>query len=349
VHRDFDPARQSLAQFTYRVLIAVAIVALALLLWRLSQVVMLAFGGLLLASVLRAISDPLDRITPLSGRTSLLVAVVVLAAFLAGAGLLIGGQVMQQTEQLARTLPGAIEGVRTWLQAHPWGQWAIEMSRQGVESAQGAFSGFARFATSTFGALANALLIVFLGLYLAADPALYRRGLLKLIPERARERTGVALDQAAVALKRWLLGQFIAMVAVGAVTGIGLYLIGVPQALSLALIAGLLEFIPFVGPIVAAIPALLVAFTEGGMTPLYVALLYLGVQQIEGYLLMPMVQKWAVSLPPALTILGVVVSGLLFGVLGVLFATPLIVVVMVLVQRLYVDTAIEHRPPPARP
>ena len=349
MNREIDPARLSLAQYTYRVLIAVAIVALAFLLWQLSQVVMLAFGGVLLASVLRAMSDPLDRITPLSARTSLLVAIAILAGVIAGAAWLIGGQVAQQTAQLANTLPGAVQGVRDWLQSHPWGQWAVEMGRQGAEGMRGAWSGVARFASGTFGALANALLIVFLGLYLAVDPSLYRRGTLALIPAQARERTGIALDQAAIALKRWLLGQFFAMLAVGAVTGIGLTLLGVPQALSLALIAGLLEFVPFIGPILAAIPALLVAFAEGGMTPVYVALLYLGVQQVEGYVLMPIVQKWAVSLPPALTIIGVVVFGLLFGVLGVLFATPLMVVVLVLVQRLYVDTAIEHRPPRPEP
>jgi len=348
VDRDLEPARLSLAQYTYRVLIAVAIVALALLLWQLSQVVMLAFGGLLLASVLRAMSDPLDRITPLSSRASLLVAIVILAAVFAGSAWLIGGQVAQQTEQLVNILPSAVLGLRDWLETHPWGQWAVDLGRQGAEGMRGAWSGVARFASGTFGALANALLIVFLGLYLAADPGLYRRGLLALIPAQARERTGLALDQAAFALKRWLLGQLFAMLAVGAVTGIGLTLLGVPQALSLALIAALLEFVPLIGPILAAIPALLVAFVQGGMTPLYVALLYLAVQQVEGYLLMPIVQKWAVSLPPALTIIGVVVFGLLFGVLGVLFATPLMVVVLVLVQRLYVDTAIEHRPPRRR-
>jgi predicted PurR-regulated permease PerM len=348
VDREIEPARLSLAQYTYRVLIAVAIVALAFLLWQLSQVVMLAFGGLLLASVLRAMSDPLDRITPLSSRASLLVAIVILAGVIAGSAWLIGGQVAQQTEQLVNILPGAVLGLREWLENHPWGQWAVDLGRQGAEDMRGGWSGVARFASGTFGALANALLIMFLGLYLAADPGLYRRGLLALIPAQARERTGLALDQAAFALKRWLLGQLFAMLAVGAVTGIGLTLLGVPQALSLALIAGLLEFIPFVGPILAAIPALLVTFVQGGMTPLYVALLYLAVQQIEGYVLMPIVQKWAVSLPPALTIIGVVVFGLLFGVLGVLFATPLMVVVLVLVQRLYVDTAIEHRPPRRR-
>jgi predicted PurR-regulated permease PerM len=145
------------------------------------------------------------------------------------------------------------------------------------------------------------------------------------------------------------VGQLVAMLSVGLITGIGLWLLDVPLALSLGLIAGILEFIPFIGPILSAIPALLVAFTQDGWTPLYVLLLYLGIQQIEGNVLMPVIQKWAVSLPPALGLLGVVIFGLLFGILGVLFATPLMVVVMVFVQKLYVDTAIEPKPPSSKP
>lgn len=344
MHREVDSSRRSLAAYTYRVLIAVAVLSLAFLLWQLSHVLMIAFGGVLLAAVLRALSDPLDRITPLSSRLSLLIVVIGLVVVVGAAGWLIGGQVARQLQQLADVLPGAIEGVRKWMDRNALGQILTELGQTGIEGTRGALSRVASVASSTFGAVANTLLIVFLGLYLAADPSLYRRGLLHLIPPRARERTGVGLDRAGHALKRWLLGQFIAMIGVGAVTWAGLYLLGVPQALSLGLIAGLLEFVPFIGPILAAIPALLVAFAQGGMTPLYVALLYLGIQQVEGYLLMPLVQKWAVSLPPALTILGVVVFGLLFGPLGVLFATPLMVVVMVLVQTLYVDAALEQKP-----
>ena len=340
-------SRRSLAAYTYRVLITVAVASLAFLLWQLSHVLMIAFGGVLLAAVLRALSDPLDRITPLSSRLSLLIVEISVVDVFLTTGWLIGGQVARQLQQLADVLPGAIEGVRKWMDRSVLGQILTELGQIGIEGTRGALSRVASVASSTFGAVANTLLIVFLGLYLAADPSLYRRGLLHLFPPGARDRTGAALDRAGHALKRWLLGQFIAMLGVGAVTWAGLYLLGVPQALSLGLIAGLLEFVPFIGPILAAIPALLVGFAQGGMTPLYVALLYLGIQQVEGYLLMPLVQKWAVSLPPALTILGVVVFGLLFGPLGVLFATPLMVVVMVLVQTLYVDAALEQKPAPA--
>jgi predicted PurR-regulated permease PerM len=345
VHRELDLERGALAAYTYRVLIAVGVVALAILAWQLAEVLMLIFGGVVLATALRALSDPLDRYTPLTGRASLAVVVVALLAMLVGAFWLVGEQLAVQVRQLSEVLPGGASDVREWLQRWPLGQWLVEVSQRGMALAQGSVTGIARFASTTFGIVANIVLILFLGLYLAADPALYRRGLLHLVPPSGRQRAAGALQASGTALKQWLLGQLLAMVIVGLITGIGLWALDVPLALSLGLIAGLLEFIPFIGPILAAVPALLVAFTQDGWTPLYVALLYLGIQQLEGNVLMPVIQKWAVELAPALGLLGVVIFGLLFGVLGVLFATPLMVVVMVFVQKLYVDTALEPKPP----
>jgi predicted PurR-regulated permease PerM len=152
-----------------------------------------------------------------------------------------------------------------------------------------------------------------------------------------RANVDAALGSSARALRNWLGGQLVAMVVVGVVTGVGLALLDVPLALSLATIAALLEFIPFLGPIIAAIPAILIAFTVDPMTALYVLLLYVGVQQLEGYVLTPLVQRWAVELPPALGVLSVVVLGVLFGVPGALFAVPLTIVAIVLVRELCLD------------
>ena len=183
-------SRRSLAAYTYRVLIAVAVASLAFLLWQLSHVLMIAFGGVLLAAVLRALSDPLDRITPLSSRLSLLIVVIGVVVVVGAAGWLIGGQVARQLQQLADVLPGAIEGVRKWMDRSVLGQILTELGQIGIEGTRGALSRVASVASSTFGAVANTLLIVFLGLYLAADPSLYRRGLLHLFPPGTRVPTG---------------------------------------------------------------------------------------------------------------------------------------------------------------
>jgi predicted PurR-regulated permease PerM len=349
VHRDIDLERGALAAYTYRVLIAVAVIALAILTWQLAEVLMLIFGGVVLAAVLRALSDPLEAHTPLSGRAALALVVLVLLVALVAAFWLVGEQLVSQLSELTELLPGGVNDVRDWLSGFPLGHWLVELSQRGMSMAQGSFSGIARFASSTFGMVANVVLILFLGLYLASDPGLYRRGLLKLLPRSGRERTALALEASGVGLKRWLLGQLLAMVSVGLITGLTLWAMGMPLALSLGLIAGLLEFIPFFGPILSAVPGVLVSFTQGGWMPLYVVLAYLAIQQIEGNVLMPIIQKWAVALPPALGLLGVVIFGLLFGIMGVLFATPLMVVVMVSVQKLYVDTALDPKPPSARP
>ena len=321
--------------FAARVVVAAAIVALALALWRASDVLLMAFGGVLLAVLLDAIAGLLGRHTPLGRRLALPVAVL---AILAALGLLawsVGGTLATQFNELLRQLPAALAKLREWLAASGLGQAVLDSfgSVDGTDSALKLVGA----AMTTLGAVANVLLVLVLGIYLAADPGLYRRGLLRLFPARHRARAAAALDASSSALRKWLGGQLVAMLLVGILTGIGLAALDVPLALSLATIAALLEFVPFVGPIAAAIPAVLIAFTRDPATALYVALLYLAIQQVEGYLLMPLVQRWAVALPPALGALSVVAFGVLFGLPGVLLAVPLTVVLIVLCRELVLD------------
>jgi predicted PurR-regulated permease PerM len=171
---------------------------------------------------------------------------------------------------------------------------------------------------------------------------LYRNGALRLLPPVRRPQVGRALDDAGRALRKWLVAQIIVMIAVGLMSGVGLAMLGVPLALSLGLLAGLLEFIPVVGPIVSAIPGVLLAFAKGPETALYVVILYVVVQQIESNILTPLIQRWAVELPPVIALLSIVACGLLFGVMGVIFATPMAVVIMAMVQHLYVEDTLEN-------
>jgi predicted PurR-regulated permease PerM len=193
----------------------------------------------------------------------------------------------------------------------------------------------------TFGSgLADLLLILVGGVYLAAQPKLYRTGLLKLVPPRSRQLAAEALDDSERALRLWLIGQLVAMVIIGTVTGVGLWLLGVPSALTLGIIAGLLEFVAIIGPIIAAIPALLIALTQGVDMALWTLALYVMVQQLESNLLQPIIQQKAVDLPPALLLFSIVVGGLLFGLIGVLLAAPMTVLAYVMIKRLYVLEAL---------
>lgn len=331
------------ASYTQRVLIAAAVAAGLFLAWQVADVFILLFGGILLAALLRAVSDPLARMTSLPERWALVLAVVGLVGLFGGTFYVIDERLTEQLAQLATQLPDAWARARDAIQQTATGQRLIEMLQQsGGNPVMPSVSRLGSFASGTLGALANTALVLFLGLFLAANPGLYKRGMLRLLPMRARGRTGDALDAAGDALRRWLVGQLLAMTCVGLLTGVGLWMLGVPLALSLGVLAGLLDFVPYIGPVVAAVPAVLVAFMQSPITALYVALLYALVQQVEGNVIVPLAQRWAVSLPPALSILSVIIFGVLFGFPGLLFATPLIVVMMVLVRKLYVEDTLER-------
>jgi predicted PurR-regulated permease PerM len=335
----FPPAKgMSAGRFAGRVLIALGIAAAFFLLWKLADVLILLFGGVLLATALSTGAQWLDAHTPLTRRWALLLVAVAVAAGVAGVATLIGGRLAGQLGDLYGVVPEALEKLRAWLERY-MGEVTLLDAVTNFD-VQATAARFTSFAAVTVTALANMLLVLFLGVYLALDPGLYVRGVLELVPREKRPAVAEALGAAGHALHRWLLGQLVAMGIVAAATFAGLWLLDVPYALSLAFVAGVLEFVPFLGPILAAVPAIVVAFTIGPDSAMAVALLYLGIQQVEGNLLMPLIQRWAVALPPALGILAVVVFGLLFGTLGVLFATPLMVVVVVLMRKLYVERAL---------
>jgi predicted PurR-regulated permease PerM len=174
------------------------------------------------------------------------------------------------------------------------------------------------------------------GIYLAVEPRMYREGLLRLWPAGRRDHVRETIQVVGRALRSWLQGQLFAMLVIGTLSAVGLWIIGMPSWLALGLIAGIVQFVPLAGPILAAIPALLVALSQGPQMLLYVALLYVGIQQVEGNILTPMVQREVSALPPALTIFTLVAFALLFGAVGVVLAVPLTVVGYALVAKLWV-------------
>lgn len=329
-----------------RVLIAVAIVGLAALAVLLRDVIVLAFGSVLVAVALRLAMAPVQRLTGWPER-SVLAAVVAGGLLVTALGLWqLGEPLAAQFNALRSALPGALAAAMRWLNSHAVGLALIEWwdtAKNGVEWAR-----VAGLAGSALGAVAAALLMLVLGVYLAADPALYRRGLVRLMPLAHRRRVEQALDCAHYGLSRWLLAQSIAMVGVGTMTAAGLALLGMPLALPLGIIAGLLGFVPFFGTMAAAALIVLLAFAQGVEQAFYAALVCLLVQQLEGYVLQPFVQRWAIALPPALGPLAVIVFGVLFGPIGAVVATPLMIVLMLMVQRLYVDGVIEAGQPAPR-
>ncbi|HEX6112015.1 MAG TPA: AI-2E family transporter [Geminicoccaceae bacterium] len=327
--------------FLRRVLMVAAVLALALLAWYLVDVLLLVFGAILVAVLLRALANPIARRTPLSDAWALIPATLGIVVVVALAAWLLGAEVRAQVTELAERLPDAWRSFEERLGATDLGERIVSRAHDAAPGAGSVVSGLAGVVTSFVSGLADFLLIVFGGLYLAVQPGLYRRGILLLFPaEGSRERIAGTLDASGQALRLWLLGQLVSMTFLFVLTGLGLWAIGVPAALALAMLAGLAQFVPLLGPIVAAVPALLIALSEGWQIAVWTLMLYVAIQQVESNIITPLVQRQAVSLPPAVTLFAVVAFGLLFGPLGILFATPLAVVAMVAIKRLWVRDAL---------
>jgi predicted PurR-regulated permease PerM len=192
----------------------------------------------------------------------------------------------------------------------------------------------------------NVILMLFMGIYMAVCPSLYIDNAVRLFPIPRRRRIREVFAALGVALRWWLVGRAASMAVVGVLTALGLWIAGVPVPLALALIAALLAFVPFLGPVLGAIPAMLVALVESPAQMLYVIFVFTVVQLLESYFITPLIQQRAVSMAPALLITVQIVMAMLFGAMGVLLATPLAVVFIVLVQMLYITDVLGDRMKP---
>jgi predicted PurR-regulated permease PerM len=335
-------------EYTQRVLIAIGLVGLVafvvLLLWAGADVALLVFGGILFALFLRGVSDQLRRVLPLPANYSLVVVLVGLAAFIGLGTWLLGSAIADQLSELTRAVEESWQKLQERLAQYEWGKRVVDsLPGVGALTRGESLSQVTSLFSSSVGALLSLVVIGFTGVYLAFDPTLYRRGLLRLAPIAQRARMSEVLDALGSALRGWLVSQAFSMVVVGTATTLGLWMLGTPLPLGLGLIAFLFTFVPYVGPIAAAVPALLVAFTVGPTHALYVGLLYFAVQMVEGNLLTPLVQQRMVQLPPAVTIVSQVLAGVVLGTPGVVFATPLAACGMVLVKMLYVEDTLGDR------
>ena len=197
---------------------------------------------------------------------------------------------------------------------------------------RGAQNSFLRMLTSTFAVTGAFLLVLFIAAYIGVDPALYHGGMLELFPPRQRPRVAVTLASLSTTLRRWLVTQLIAMLVIGAVTTVFLFAIHVKAALPLGILAGILKFIPIIGSIFAAIPAIAMAFIDSPHKALIVGIGYLVIQFMENHLLVPILMKRGVNIPPALTLGIQALMALLFGFLGLLVAVPLLAAILTIAR-----------------
>jgi len=324
------------ALFVRRVLIVLGLAALLFLVWQLRTLLLMVFGAIVVAAIFRAVADWICKVTRLPSIVATGLSIILVLGIVGALVAMFGAHVAQQVHSLRDTLPAAWKAVEQRIGDFGLGDQLERLVSSISEPGGGSLSGFGRTLLSIGGGIADFVVVIFAGIYLATQPNFYRTGAIKLVPPAKRKIAAEAMLESERALRLWLKGQAIAMVVVGLLTGIGLWALGMPSALTLGLLAGLLEFIPFAGPILSAVPAILLALAAGPDMTLWVILLYLAVQQFEGNVLTPLVQQYAVDLPGVVLLFSLIGFGTLFGALGVILAAPLAVVTLVLVKRLYV-------------
>jgi predicted PurR-regulated permease PerM len=320
-------------------LIALALIVLAALLWFAADVLLLLFAAVLLATLLRAATNGLVHLTGIRDGLALALVLLLALGVVVGGGLVLVPQVASQGPELVDNLGRALVDLQRRLGlADVTHELTSKVSAKDLlPSPAGLVGGATNVISSSFGAVANAVIVVVIGIYLAADPDLYLRGLAHLVPHAHRRITRELFESIGQTLRWWMVGQLVTMTTVGVLSYLALRLLGVPLALILGVLVFLLTFVPFIGAIVAAIPVVLVAFSEGPTTGLYAFVAYSAIEMFEGYVLSPLVQRHSVSLPPALMIAAQVLLGVLLGVLGLALATPLAATAMVAINRLYVQ------------
>jgi predicted PurR-regulated permease PerM len=331
-----------LSRYTRRVLIAVAVLIAFLLaahvLKQVAAVLLLLFAGVLLAVLLEGLATKLCTYTSLSYGWGLALVVTGLTLFFVGAGWYAGPRIDEQFAMLGERIPNAIEYIRSSLEQYNWGRSLLAGSPDSGKTVSVVMGGL----SSVVGGLSSGLVVLIVGLYLSVDPYTYINGALRLVSSSNRDRVRDVIRVLGHALRWWLVGRIASMGVVGVLTAIGLWIAGVPLAIVLGLIAALLSFVPYIGPIVSFIPAALVALADDPASVLYVLIVYVGVQILESNLITPLIQERAVSLAPAVLIAAQLLMGVLVGVVGIFIATPLAVVCIVLVQTLYIEDVLDE-------
>lgn len=321
----------------------VLLALVVLLVWPASPVFLVTFSAVLLAILIDGLSSHLRQVIPMPAWATRLLVLALLGLLGAGFFVLIGPQFSQQLSELIERVPEAIDEVRAAISQEPF-ESRLEDLEPGAltPSGQQILAGVTGVFSTAFTLVANLVAIVVIGVYLALQPETYVEGLLRLVPGDRRERAREIVGTLGHALRLWMVGRFASMSAVGVLTTTGLWLVDMPLSLALGVIAGLFSFVPYIGPIASIIPAILVALTVSVPMVLYATLVYAVVQFIEGNFLTPVIQRHAVALAPAVLLLAQFALGLFYGVFGVLLATPLAIVVIVLVQTIYVQDIVDE-------
>jgi len=334
------PASMSTAEFSKRAAIVIALAFTPVLVWRLFDAILIIVGAILFALLLDVVAQPF-RLLRLPRSVALILSGVLVASMLGAAGYLFGKGALSEMQDVMLRAGQAEKELMQALQQS-------ELGKTFLEHAHGDNLPLTHFFSQLFAVsvtfLLGVLVAIFSGIFLVAQPALYRRALTSLFPPEQRGKVNETLDYIAKALRLWLLGLLFETLIVGVLSGFAMWRIGVPTPLALGVISGAAEFVPYVGPILAIIPSVLVAATVNIRAMAWTFGAYILIHQIEGNLIMPIIQRQLVHVPPAIMLFSIVILGLLFGPAGTIFAAPITVVLFVIVTTLYTHDTLEAGP-----
>jgi predicted PurR-regulated permease PerM len=334
--------------------------ALLVFTWHFAATLLLIFTGMLLGVGLNALTNALGRYVGLPHPLRLAIVCLVLAALLAGVAYLGGATIAEQASALSNTIKSQLVNVKAFLESHGIDTSFFDIGNASSSAAtpsaseaapsasppHAALPGAGALASSggaivsqtfrlllgTISAVGNFFIVLFLGLAFAAQPGIYRDGLLFIAPAKHRVRAAVIIDRISETLERWLIAQIIVMLAVGVVTSIGLAIIGIPGSFILGIQAGLLAFIPTLGAIIGGMIVVLASIASGWIATLSAFILFLGVHAMESYVLTPILQRQALDIPPATLFAFQILLGVVFGIWGLALALPLVAIAKVLID-----------------
>jgi predicted PurR-regulated permease PerM len=332
--------RTSIAEVVERATLIVVFALVLVLVWFLFDVILIIIGAVLVAVLFQLGAEPLIRYLKCPRGIALSLSGLIIISIVVGAGYLFGSQIGAEFQDVIQRASAAQKSITANLQGSRVGKLVLSHFMGDNLSVTDVLTRLFTVSTSFIEAV---IITILTGAYLAAQPALYRAGLVKLFPRQWHPRISETIDDIGNALRLWLLGQLFQMLIIGVLSTIAAWLIGLPSPLALGLIAGLLEFVPYLGPIIAAIPAILVAATKDLNAVIWTIAAYILIHQIEGNLLVPLIQRRMVLIPPAVILLGIVAISFVFGTVSIIFAAPIAVVIFVMVKKLYVRDRLGER------
>lgn len=339
--RGSDPEVSIPRALAYLALAGVAV----LLLWLTIKVDLVIFAGVLFGICLRRAAEGLSRLVGLQVGWSLLLVIVLIVGMFASFGWFFSQSITSQFNQLSVQLPAAAAKVLQMIRQSGPGEVALQHFDVGNLAATptGVLQSFFGVAANLVEVIGGIVVVIFIALYVAAETPRYAGGLVRLVPPARRQRAAEILHETASTIWYWMLGRLFAMTVLGTMVAVGLWLLGVPLPASLGFLAGIMIFVPYLGAIVSAIPSILIAASTDLMLAVYVVALYVAVHMVEGYILVPLVQRRAVHLAPALILSAQLVLAVLAGFLGLLFATPLVAAAIVMIRTIYIEDMLGDR------